>query len=212
MSRSGRPLGLLASLLLAPALAFAGPMPVRSRGGMVVSAEATASKVGAEVLHDGGNAVDAAVATAFALAVTYPGAGNIGGGGLLLYRPAEGAPAAYDFRETAPHGASPTMFLRDGHYDAAIHHKSLRSVGVPGTVAGLHLAWREAGKLPWRRLVEPAIRLARDGFVVTDALAASLGKALPDLKGAARAQFSKGGTPYAPGDRLVQEELAGTLE
>src|SRR5712664_2825657 len=111
-----------------------------------------------------GLAAAAAVATAFALAVTSPSAGNIGGGGFLLYRPPSGEAVAYDFRETAPAGASPTMFLKDGLYDADLHHNSHVSVGVPGTVAGLHLAWKAHGKLPWRRLVAPAVTLARDGI------------------------------------------------
>ena len=122
----------------------------------------------------GGTAVDAAVATAFALAVVHPTAGNIGGGGFIVYRPAKGEPVAYDFREVAPAKASPTMFMKDGKYSAEVHHNSHLAVGVPGTVAGLHLAWKEQGKLPWKRLVDPAIALARDGFTVTEGLARSL--------------------------------------
>ncbi|MBM3818615.1 MAG: gamma-glutamyltransferase, partial [Acidimicrobiia bacterium] len=118
----------------------AGAVPVRAKRGMVVSQESRASEIGAQALRDGGNAVDAAVATAFALAVTHPAAGNIGGGGFLVYRPARGEPAAYDFRETAPARASPSMFTVNGAYDAALHHNSHIAVGVPGTVAGLHLA------------------------------------------------------------------------
>src|SRR2546426_10940119 len=130
---------------------------------MVASQNFVASQVGVEVLWDGGNAVDAAVATAFALAVTHPTGGNIGGGGFLLYRPPAGEAVAYDFRETAPAGAGPTMFLKDGLYDADLHHNSHLSVGVPGTVAGLHMAWKAHGKLPWRRLVAPAVTLAPGG-------------------------------------------------
>jgi gamma-glutamyltranspeptidase/glutathione hydrolase len=154
-----------------------------------------------DALRDGGNAVDAAVATAFALAVTHPAAGNIGGGGFLLYRPAIGEPVAYDFREVAPAAASPTMFLKDGKYDSALHHDSYLSVGVPGTVAGLHLAWKEHGALPWRRLVQPAVDLARAGFPVSDGLARSLESVLPEMQmyPASVAQFSKHGTPYAHG-------------
>ena len=113
-----------------------GAQPVRARQGMVASQNFMASQVGIEVLWAGGNAVDAAVATAFALAVTHPAAGNIGGGGFLLYRPASGDPTAYDFRETAPAGSSPTMFFTAGAYDEKKHHDSHLSVGVPGTVAG----------------------------------------------------------------------------
>ena len=131
---------------------------------MVVTEDPAASRVGCEVWREGGNAVDAAVAAAFALAVTHPAAGNIGGGGFLLYRPAQGASAAYDFRETAPAQAFPAMFLRQGLYDTNRHHETHLAVGVPGTVAGLRLAWREQGRLPWRRLVAPAVALAQDGF------------------------------------------------
>ena len=126
----------------------AGSQPVRARSGMVVSQNFIASQVGMEVLWDAGNAVDAAVATAFALAVTHPTAGNLGGGGFLVLRPAKGDPAACDFRETAPAGAAPTMFLRDGKYDEELHHESHLAVGVPGTVAGLHMAWKENGTPP----------------------------------------------------------------
>ena len=188
--------------------------PVRAKRGMVVSQHFQASQVGLDVLADGGTAVDAAVATAFALAVVHPAAGNIGGGGFLLYRPASGDPAAYDFRETAPAGSSPTMWLRDGTYDETRHHESHLAVGVPGTVAGLHRAWKEQGKLPWKRLVDPAVALARDGFVVTDVLAQGLRSVLPDMKKypASVAQFSKAGVPYEPGDVLKQPDLARSLE
>jgi gamma-glutamyltranspeptidase/glutathione hydrolase len=200
--------------LITADLAQALRPPVRAKTGMVVSQDLSASQVGAEVLKAGGSAVDAAVATAFALAVTHPAAGNLGGGGFLLFRPAAGDPAAYDFRERAPAAASPTMFLKDGAYDSTRHHDSALSVGVPGTVAGLHLAWQSHGKLPWRRLVDPAIRLAREGFVVTDALARSLKSVLPEMQPypASHAQFTKSGTPYEAGDVLKQPELARTLE
>jgi len=194
--------------------ASAASVPARARKGMVVSQHFLASQVGAEVLWDGGNAVDAAVATAFALAVTHPVAGNLGGGGFLLYRPASAEPVAYDFREVAPAGSTPTMWLRDGKYDSVRHHESHLAVGVPGTVAGLHMAWKDQGRLPWRRLVEPAVLLAREGFIVTDGLARSLRDALPEMKRypASVAQFSRGGVPYEPGDLLQQPDLARTLE
>src|SRR5688500_17324867 len=194
---------------------WAAVQPARARKGMVVSQHFIASQVGAEVLWDGGTAVDAAVATAFTLAVTHPTAGNLGGGGLLLYRPAAGEAVAYDIRETAPAGSKPTMWLmEDGTYDPDRHHESHLSLGVPGTVAGLHMAWKELGKLPWRRLVEPAILLAREGFIVTDGLARSLREVLPEMKKypASVAQFSRAGIPYEPGDLLQQPDLARTLE
>jgi len=211
-----RRLSILAALLVAaaPAILQAASQPVRARSGMVASQSTWASKLGADVLAEGGNAVDAAVATAFALAVTHPAAGNLGGGGFLLYRPAQGEPVAYDFREKAPAGATPTMFLRNGKYDEDLHHESYLSVGVPGTVAGLHRAWKEHGTLPWKRLVEPAVALARDGFVVNDALARSLKGVLPAMKKhpASLAQFSKDGAPYEMGDVLKQPDLARTLQ
>src|SRR5206468_999185 len=160
--------------------------------------------IGADAIGDGGTAIDAAVATAFALAVVHPTAGNIGGGGFIVYRPSSGEPVAYDFREMAPARASATMFLKDGQYDAELHHNSHLAVGVPGTVAGLHLAWKEHGKLPWKRLVEPAVALARDGFTVTDGLSRSLKSAMRTMQKypASVAQFTKNGVPYEPGDTL----------
>ena len=201
-------------LLASAALAEAASVPVRVRNGMVVSENALASQVGVEVLWAGGNAVDAAVATAFALAVVKPSAGNIGGGGFLLYRPARGEAVVYDFRETGPAGAGPTMFLRDGAYDPDRHHSSHLSVGVPGSVAGLHLAWQENGRLPWKQLLAPAVALAGEGFMVSDGLSRSLREALPKMRPypASLAQFSRGGDPYEMGDLLRQGDLARTLE
>jgi len=188
--------------------------PVRASKGLVISASGLASEAGLQALKAGGNAVDAAVAAAFVLAVTFPTAGNIGGGGFLVLRPASGEPVAYDFRETAPSGSVPTMWLRDGTYDPDLHHDSVLSVGVPGTVAGLHQAWKEHGRLAWRQLVEPAIRLARDGFEVSDGLARDLANNLEYMQRypASIAQFSRSGTPYEAGDVLRQPDLARTLE
>ncbi len=202
-----------AVLLLTCTTVDTSSAPVRAKHGMVVSQEQGASEVGAVVLREGGTAIDAAVATAFALAVTHPTAGNIGGGGFIVYRPASGDPVAYDFREMAPAKSSPTMFTKDGKYDVDLHHHSHLSVGVPGTVAGLHLAWREHGKLPWRRLVDPAIALARDGFVVTEGFARSLRGELNEFRKypAALAQFSKNGTAYEAGETFRQPDLAKTL-
>jgi gamma-glutamyltranspeptidase/glutathione hydrolase len=200
--------------LIFSASVFAQSAPVRARLGMVVSQNQIASAIGCDVLNEGGNAVDAAVATAFALAVVHPTAGNIGGGGLMLVRPATGKPLAYDFREMAPAKASPTMFLKDGKYDSTLHHNSHLSVGVPGTVAGLHAAWTENGKLPWKRLVAPAIALARDGFPISPGLARSLRSVLKPMQPypASLAQFSKSGVPYEAGETLKQPDLARTLE
>ncbi len=218
--RSGPAFSALALLLGALVLSTprAGSYAVRSQTGMVLSASGFASQAGAEVLGEGGNAVDAAVATAFVLAVTHPSAGNIGGGGFLVCWFTNGQAAAYDFREAAPAGASPTMFLSKGVYDARLHHNSYRSVGVPGTVAGLYLAWQERrskrDNLSWKRLIEPAVLLARKGFVVSDGLARSLESDLlrHSPNRAAFEQFTRKGKPFVPGQVLKQPALAATLE
>ncbi|HET9986567.1 MAG TPA: gamma-glutamyltransferase [Longimicrobiales bacterium] len=198
-----------------PAASAATARPeTRARHGMVVSASAIASRVGRDVLRDGGNAVDAAIATAFALAVTYPTAGNIGGGGFMVIRFPDGRATTLDFREKAPLAASPEMFEDStGAYSATIHHDSYRAVGVPGTVAGLALAHGKYGSLPWRRLVQPAVTLAADGFDVPPGLARSLAGVLPDMKPfpASVAAYSKNGAPYAAGERFQQPQLARTL-
>ena len=208
---------VLAALVVSSLSLQAGSAPARARTGMVVSQSDIASAVGFQVIQSGGNAVDAAVATALALAVTHPTAGNIGGGGFIVFRPASGQPTSFDFREAAPAGATAEMWLKDGKYDFDLHHNSHRSVGVPGTVAGLHMAWKELGSKPWKDLVTPAVKLARDGFVVSHGLARSLAGMLrepDDFKKypASLAQFSKNGTPYEAGDVLKQADLAKTLE
>lgn len=201
----------LRALLLAACLVPAFAQPPR---GVVVSQERLASEAGAQVLREGGSAVDAAVATAFALAVVHPAAGNLGGGGFLLSRPTSGQASFIDFRETAPAAAHPRMWLKgDGTYDEEKHHGSLASVGVPGTVAGLHEAWQREGRLPWARLLKPAIRLAREGFVLSANQAASLAEQRPAFARHAPtlAQFTRKGEPLRAGDRLIQRDLARTL-
>ncbi len=195
----------------------AGALPARAKTGMVISASDIASEVGWQVIKGGGNAVDAAVATAFALAVTHPTAGNIGGGGFMVYRAGSGQATSFDFREAAPAGANAEMWLTNGKYDFELHHNSHRSVGVPGTVAGLHMAWKELGSKPWKELVAPAVKLARDGFEISQGLASSLAGMLKDADDfrkypASLAQFSKNGTPYQAGEILQQPDLARTLE
>ncbi|MFC1499613.1 gamma-glutamyltransferase [Candidatus Zixiibacteriota bacterium] len=184
--------------------------------GMVVSADTLASRVGAAVLKAGGNAVDAAVATGFALAVTFPGAGNIGGGGFMVVRLPDGTSTAFDFREKAPLAAHARMFLdENGEYSSRIHHNSHLAVGVPGTVAGFALAHDRLGNLPWEELVEPAVKLAREGFTLTESRANDLARY---VRGgfqpypASMAAFSNDGEPYGAGERLVQSDLAATLE
>jgi len=191
----------------------ASSVPIRAQKGLVASQNAVASRIGADVISAGGSAVDAAVATAFALAVTHPTAGNIGGGGFIVYRPASGEPMTFDFREMAPGRSAPEMWLKDGKYSSQLHHGSHLSVGVPGTVAGLYLAWKDQGSKPWKELVQPAIALARDGFEITHGLARSLESTLPRFREhpASLAQFSKNGVPYEAGDILKQPDLAKTL-
>ena len=138
--------------------------PVRGSNGVVSSSSAIASEVGVEILKKGGNAVDAAIATAFTMAVTWPGAGNIGGGGFLIYHGADGEATAFDFREKAPLASTSTMYLdEDGNVRDNSNHDGLLAVGVPGTVAGLELAHQRFGTLPWETLLQPAIDLARNG-------------------------------------------------
>lgn len=152
-----------------------------ARNGMVVSSSEIASGIGVEILKKGGNAIDASVATAFALAVTHPTAGNIGGGGFIVYMDSAGLTTTIDFREKAPLRASASMFLDErGELpkginlygrESTINHIGLKSVGVPGTVAGLYLAHQKYGNLPWAELVQPAIDLAENGFPLTLSLA-----------------------------------------
>ena len=184
---------------------------VRCRNGVVVSVSQPASQAGLQALKRNGSAVDAAVATAFALAVTYPAAGNIGGGGYLLFVPADGAGSrVIDFRETTPAAATVDMFVEES---ARTPH---RRVGVPGTVRGLALAHQRFGRLPWRELVVPAVDLARDGFAIDAAVAADLNKVLARSDTTRFAELHRiyarsDGKPWQVGDRLVQRELAAVL-
>ena len=182
--------------------------------GMVVSASAIASEAGRDVLAAGGNAVDAAIATGFALAVTYPVAGNIGGGGFMVIRMPDGRATTIDFREMAPRAATPEMFTdTTGAYSSTIHHDSHKSVGVPGTVAGFALAHSKYGKAEWKRLVDPAVRLADDGFAAPAGLARSLKgwtASVPEYP-ASVAAYTKNGVPYAEGERIRLPDLAQSL-
>ena len=136
-----------------------------ARNGMVVSANRLSSQTGTDILQKGGNAIDAAVATAFSLAVTHPRAGNIGGGGFLVFMNENGEVTTIDFREKAPLASTPTMFLgEDGKVKDNSNHDSLLAVGVPGTVAGLYMAHQKYGKLPWKEVIQPAIDQAENGF------------------------------------------------
>jgi gamma-glutamyltranspeptidase/glutathione hydrolase len=184
---------------------------------MVVSASAIASEVGNRVLRAGGNAVDAAIATGFALAVTHPAAGNIGGGGFMIIRLPDARATAIDFREKAPMKSHPRMF-RDsaGEYSTAMHHGSHTAIGVPGTVAGFALAYERYGSSTqsWAALMEPAHRLARDGFVVSPGLARSLAAALHRFERypASLRAYSMSGAPYREGEVFKQPDLTRTLK
>lgn len=190
--------------------------PVRASSGMVVSANEMASRAGMEVLRAGGNAVDAAIATGFALAVVHPTAGNIGGGGFMVIRFPDGRATTIDFREKAPLQAHPEMWLdpATGEYSSRIHHNSHLAVGVPGTVAGLEYAHRQYGSGEWGRLVAPAVELARDGFELSPTLARSFGNVLGSMESypASVAAFSRNGAPYGAGDVWRQPDLAATLD
>jgi gamma-glutamyltranspeptidase/glutathione hydrolase len=181
---------------------------------MVVSREKHATTAGLNVLKAGGNAVDAAIAVGFALAVTHPSAGNIGGGGFMLIRLADGRTTFLDFRERAPQAASRNMYI-DPATGKATQDSLLgyRASGVPGTVRGLEYASKKYGKLPWAGLVHPAVELASKGFAVSYGLANSL-RSTPALAQFPESNriFLKGGKFYEAGSLLVQPDLAGTLE
>ncbi len=191
--------------------------PILGHNGMVVAQESRAARIGIEVLDRGGNAVDAAVAVGFALAVTYPRAGNLGGGGFMVIHLAKGnRDTAIDYRETAPAAATPTMFLdAQGNPDPHKSRDSALAIGVPGTVAGLALAEQKYGshKLSLAELIAPAIQLAQEGFPVEDDLADSLPAARERLARwpSSAAIFLNGGQVPRNGDTLLQFDLADTL-
>ena len=208
-------LACFAVLTSAPAALAQSEASARSGGGMVSSQQWIASQVGADVLAAGGNAVDAAIATGFALAVTHPTAGNIGGGGFMVIRFPNGRTTALDFREKAPLAAHPEMWLdENGEYSSDLHHQSHMAVGVPGTVAGFDKAHRLYGSADWATLVQPAVDLAADGFTLSEDLAGSLSSFVRGRGSryeASVAAMSNGGTPYSEGDTWRQPDLARTL-
>ena len=186
-----------------------------SRDGLVVCVSAPACDAGAAVLSRGGNAVDAAVATAFALAVTHPSAGNIGGGGFMIVRTPSGDVTAFDFREKAPSKSTPTMYLGpDGKIDSSLTRAGYLAPGVPGSVRGLEAAHKRFGRLPWREVVMPGVLLAEQGFTVSAALARSLNTELERMAKfpASLAAYGKpDGGEWVAGDRLVLTDLGRTL-
>jgi len=222
-ARRARPGALLRALCLLAGAAALGPgpgraasvAPVAAEHGMVVSAQHLATEVGVEVLRQGGNAVDAAVAVGYALAVVYPAAGNLGGGGFMTLQLADGRRDFIDFRETAPLAATRDMYLdAQGRLVPGLSTKGYLAVAVPGTVAGLELALQRYGTRPRARLVAPAVRLARAGFVLDDGDVQMLHAVTDELREdpASAAIFLKQGRPYEAGERLVQADLARTLE
>src|SRR5262249_26283025 len=188
---------------------------VRGAHAMVATDEELASRAGVEILQKGGNAVDAAVATAFALAVVEPAAGNIGGGGFMLVRMADGRASFLDYRETAPGKATRDMYIKpDRKLDTEASVIGYKSVAVPGTVAGLALALETYGTMKLADVMASAIRLADGGFPVSEKLARELLHERPDLQRFSLSSqiFLKNGELYQPGETLRQPELARTLK
>lgn len=213
------PLALMASALSLALLqgANAASMPaVEAKNGMVVSSQHLASQVGVDILKLGGNAIDAAVAVGYAQAVVNPCCGNIGGGGFMTIHLANGEDTFINFRETAPAAASANMYLDEkGNVKKGASLYGYLAAGVPGTVLGLDTAQRKYGKLARQQVMEPAIKLAREGFILnrgdTDILDTTIAKFRDDPE-AARIFLRPNGDPLQPGDRLIQADLANTLE
>jgi gamma-glutamyltranspeptidase/glutathione hydrolase len=205
---------LIPALCLVLAVPLTGArQPLRAKRGMVVAMEATAADVGVSVLKAGGNAVDAAVAVGFAMAVTYPFAGNLGGGGYMLIRMADGRATFLDFRERAPEKASRNMYLDAKGELTKDSIEGWRSSGVPGSVRGFEMALTKYGKRTWADNMAPAVELASKGFPVSYALAEGL-KGSRSLAASPESKriFQKNGAFYEVGETLVQPELAQTLE
>jgi gamma-glutamyltranspeptidase/glutathione hydrolase len=202
--------------LLAAAPNASEELGVASRDGLVVCTSAPACDAGASVLARGGNAVDAAVATAFALAVTHPSAGNIGGGGFMIVRTPSGDLTAFDYREKAPLKSTRTMYLgADGNIDRSLTATGYLAPGVPGSVRGLEAAHRKFGRLSWKDVVMPAVALAEQGFGLSPALARSLNEEVSGSMAKYPASVAAYGKPgageWAAGDRLVLTDLGRTL-
>jgi len=202
------------SLLVVPAADAASERPVAAENGMVVSAQHLATEIGVRVLKRGGNAVDAAVAVGYALAVVYPAAGNLGGGGFMTIRFGDGRKTFLDFREKAPLAAHRDMYLdKDGQVIKGLSTTGWLAVGVPGTVSGLEYARKKYGTMTRGALIEPAIRLAEDGFTLDQGDVDMLAAATDDLgRFPATAKiFLDKGQPFVAGQTLVQRDLAQTL-
>jgi gamma-glutamyltranspeptidase/glutathione hydrolase len=192
----------------------ASQAPVAAENGMVVTAQHLATRVGVDILKQGGNAVDAAVAVGYALAVVYPAAGNLGGGGFMTLQLADGRKSFLDFREKAPLAATAGMYLdKDGNVVKGLSTNGHLAVGVPGTVSGLEFARSKYGTMPRQALVAPAIRFAQDGFVLEQGDVDLLVTATEDFRKdpATAAIFLNKGEAFQPGQKFVQEDLAATL-
>ena len=193
----------------------ASQAPVAAESGMVVSAQHLATRVGVDVLKDGGNAVDAAVAVGYALAVVYPAAGNLGGGGFMTIQLADGRKTFLDFREKAPLAASANMYLdKEGNVIKGASTNGHLAVGVPGTVSGMEMALAKYGTMKRAALIAPSIKYAQDGFVLDQGDVDMLVTATEDFKkdAATGAIFLNNGAAFAPGQKLVQKDLATTLK
>ncbi|MDB5828584.1 MAG: ggt [Variovorax sp.] len=202
-------------LAFAPNAYAASQAPVAAENGMVVSAQHLATKVGVDVLKHGGNAVDAAVAVGYALAVVYPAAGNLGGGGFMTVQLADGRKTFLDFREKAPLGATANMYLdKDGNVVKGLSTNGHLAVGVPGTVSGLELAREKYGTMERAALIAPAVTLAERGFVLDQGDIDMFATATDDFKKdpVSGAIFLNKGEPFAPGQKIVQKDLATTLK
>lgn len=189
--------------------------PVRSKQGMVVSASELATKVGVDILKKGGNAVDASVAVGFALAVTYPYAGNIGGGGFMVIHLNDGRNLTIDYREKAPLAASRDMYLdENGNFVPSLSQQGVTSTAVPGSVAGLIFALEKYGTMSLSEVIQPAIDLAKNGWILDYKTALAFQKNLHEFKKypSSFKIFTKNGQPYNEGERFIQEDLAQTLE
>ncbi len=204
------------SVLISVAVFADGRTPLRAKNGIVASASEIASQVGVDIMKQGGNAVDASIATAFALAVTWPTAGNIGGGGFMVYHGEDGHATTFDFREKAPLAATERMYLGlDGLVVDNSNHRSLLSVGVPGTVAGLYKAHETLGSLPWADLVAPAVKLAREGIPISWELYSGFQRNQSfwdQYPSSAKVFLKADGSAYEFGDTWVQPDLANTIE
>ncbi len=204
----------LASLLCITAHA-ASQAPVAAENGMVVTAQHLATRVGVDVLKDGGNAIDAAVAVGYALAVVYPAAGNLGGGGFMTIQLADGRKTFLDFREKAPLAATPNMYVdKDGQLIKGASTLGHLAVGVPGTVAGLEMALAKYGTMKRQTVMAPAIQYAEKGFVLQNSDADMLATATEDFKKdpATASIFLNKGEPFKAGQTLIQKDLAATLK